>query len=325
MADQKTESEKTMKRTLELGDTLLTAFFRDQDTLMKVISQLPYVEYDPPYLTERAGTACQAISNIRLEDGTVGFSLITGGDLTPEEIQTAVDLLNKYGEEQLFTFASEESPGQPKAKGSPDQPTTVIQELRRQRENTERCLTILTQCRTRDEILEGFGRIATLLRQANDPLADAAEMAFTGCRGLPDEHVLQLRNDFIVQCRAFLSSTATTERETTKARAAKQEYKRASGASLQVRKTNGLAITSLILGIVAIPLGCCYGSGALFGVAAFITGLIGHRQTKESGGAQSGEGMALAGMILGGVSVLVGLEFIGLLVLGLLGQGESGF
>lgn len=100
MADQKTESEKAMKRTLELGDTLLTAFFRDQDTLMKVISQLPYVEYDPPYLTERAGTACQAISNIRFEDGTVGFSLITGGDLTPEEEQTAVDLLNKYGEEQ---------------------------------------------------------------------------------------------------------------------------------------------------------------------------------------------------------------------------------
>lgn len=198
----------------------------------------------------------------------------------------------------------------------------VLQELRMQRENTKRCLIVLTQCRTRDEIIEGFHRIETLLRQANDPVADAAEVAITECRGLPDEHVFQLRNDFIVQLSAFLSSTATTEREITKARGAKQEYKRTSGASLQARKTNGLAITSLILGIVAIPMGCFYGSGALFGVAAFITGLIGHRQAKESGGAQSGEGMALAGMILGGVSVLLGLALIVFLVLGLV---ESGF
>ena len=102
MADQKTESEKAMRRTAELGDTLLIAFFRDQSTLMKVISRLPYVELDPPHVTERAGTACQAISNTRLKDGTMGFSLITGGDLTNEEIETAVDLLHKYGEEQIF-------------------------------------------------------------------------------------------------------------------------------------------------------------------------------------------------------------------------------
>jgi len=72
-------------------------------------------------------------------------------------------------------------------------------------------------------------------------------------------------------------------------------------------KTNALAIASLVLGIVAIPLGCCYGFGALFGIAALIAGLIGHRQAKESGGAQSGEGMALAGTILGGVSILLGI------------------
>ena len=107
MADQKTESEKAMRRTAELGDTLLIAFFRDQSTLMKVISQLPYVELDPPHLTEREGTACQAISNIQLKDGTMGFSLITGGDLTSEEIRTAVDLLDKYGEEQIFAIAGE--------------------------------------------------------------------------------------------------------------------------------------------------------------------------------------------------------------------------
>jgi predicted oxidoreductase (fatty acid repression mutant protein) len=127
MADNKTESEKAMRRTAELGDTVLVAFFRDQDTLMKVISQLPYVELDLPHLTERAGTACQAISNIRLKDGTMGFSLVTGGDLTNEEAQIAVDLLNEYGEEQIFLFGGE---------GSPDQPTAVIQEQRKLLEST---------------------------------------------------------------------------------------------------------------------------------------------------------------------------------------------
>jgi len=115
----------------------------------------------------------------------------------------------------------------------------MIEELRRQRENTERCLTILTLCRTRVEILEGFGQIATLLRQANDPSAAAAEMANIEGKGLPDEDVLQLKLDFIKTYEAFLSSTEETEQKITKARAAQQEYKPASGASHKARKTNG--------------------------------------------------------------------------------------
>ena len=115
MTGKMTESEKAMRRTAELGDTVLVAFFRDQDTLMKVISQLPYIELDLPHLTERAGTACQAISNIRLKDGTMGFSLVTGGDLTVEEAQIAIDLLDEYGEEQMFLLGREERPDQPPA------------------------------------------------------------------------------------------------------------------------------------------------------------------------------------------------------------------
>lgn len=99
-------------------------------------------------------------------------------------------------------------------------------EIRRQRENTEKCLTILTLCRTRVEILEGFGQIATLLRQANDPSAVAAEMAYTEGKGLPDEDVLQLKLDFIKTYEAFLSSTESTEQEITKARATKPAGKR---------------------------------------------------------------------------------------------------
>lgn len=93
-----------------------------------------------------------------------------------------------------------------------------------------------------------------------------------------------------------------------------------AGVPLQVGQTNGLAITSLILGIVSIPMLFCYGSGLLFGIAAFITGLIARGQINKSGGAQSGGGMALAGMITGGVGgVLVGAVIIVIAVLLLLG------
>jgi hypothetical protein len=68
--------------------------------------------------------------------------------------------------------------------------STVKQELQRQRENTERCLTILTRCRTRYEIIEGLRQIETLLKQVNDPLADAAGRASVTCRTMSDKFVL---------------------------------------------------------------------------------------------------------------------------------------
>jgi hypothetical protein len=94
----------------------------------------------------------------------------------------------------------------------------------------------------------------------------------------------------------------------------------ASAVPLQASKTNGLAITSLILGILSIPLLFFYSCGVPVGIAALITGTIARRQIKESGGTQSGEGLALAGMILGGViGVLVGVAVIVIGVLLLLG------
>ncbi len=58
---------------------------------------------------------------------------------------------------------------------------------------------------------------------------------------------------------------------------------------------NGLAITSLILGIVAfIPGCCCAYVGGPIALGAIITGVIGMQK-------QEGKGMAIAGLILGGV------------------------
>ncbi|WP_200959074.1 DUF4190 domain-containing protein [Nocardioides sp. Soil796] len=69
------------------------------------------------------------------------------------------------------------------------------------------------------------------------------------------------------------------------------------------RSTNGLAIASLVLGILWI-----YWLGS---VLALVFGYIARSQIKESGGRQDGEGMALAGIILGWIGVGVLTVVIG--------------
>jgi predicted PurR-regulated permease PerM len=64
--------------------------------------------------------------------------------------------------------------------------------------------------------------------------------------------------------------------------------------------TNGLAIASLVLGIVWV-----FGLGSILAV---IFGFVARKQIRESGGRQSGGGMAIAGIVLGFVGV-VGLIF----------------
>ena len=55
----------------------------------------------------------------------------------------------------------------------------VRQMLTTQRANTERCISILTPCRTKEDILKAFGKAAELLRQTGDPLAQALQQAAT--------------------------------------------------------------------------------------------------------------------------------------------------
>jgi hypothetical protein len=63
--------------------------------------------------------------------------------------------------------------------------------------------------------------------------------------------------------------------------------------------TNGLAIASLVLSIVTL-----YGVGSLLGI---VFGLIARRQTRDTG--QSGAGLALAGVIVGTVTLLLCVWF----------------
>jgi hypothetical protein len=73
------------------------------------------------------------------------------------------------------------------------------------------------------------------------------------------------------------------------------------GAGLGVapprRTTNGMAIASMVLGIAQLFL-CLIGT-----VLALVFGYIARRQIRDSMGAQGGDGMAIAGIILGWVGV----------------------
>ncbi len=88
-----------------------------------------------------------------------------------------------------------------------------------------------------------------------------------------------------------------------------------SYSSSQQPPSSGLAITSMILGIVGIVSDCCcWPLGAALGIAAIITGVIGLNKVKDGSG--GGKGMAMTGLIcgiaaiiLGIVSLIVGLVF----------------
>lgn len=76
--------------------------------------------------------------------------------------------------------------------------------------------------------------------------------------------------------------------------------------------TNGLAIASLSTGIIAFPFSCIpflgYAS-ILIAIAAIVMGIVAMKQTKQTG--QQGRGMAIAGVVLGGV-------YLALFVIGLI-------
>ncbi|MGH9413806.1 MAG: DUF4190 domain-containing protein [Terriglobales bacterium] len=72
-------------------------------------------------------------------------------------------------------------------------------------------------------------------------------------------------------------------------------------------KTNGLAIASLVLGILWF--------GWLGSILAIVFGHIAHSQIRDAQGSQKGHGMATAGLILGyiGIATLIAAIALGML------------
>jgi len=92
-----------------------------------------------------------------------------------------------------------------------------------------------------------------------------------------------------------------------------------------MQKTNTMALVSLISGVVgwfAVPF--------IGSVVAVVTGHMARSQIRQSGGREDGDGLAIAGLVLGYVGlvmaligiVLVVLFFVGVLGLGILGAAR---
>ena len=85
-------------------------------------------------------------------------------------------------------------------------------------------------------------------------------------------------------------------------------------------QNDSMAITSMVLGIVGVPLMCCY-IGWAAGIAAIVVGILSRNKIKASNGALTGDGMALAGIICGGVVVsLTALWVVLVVFLGVAGS-----
>lgn len=71
----------------------------------------------------------------------------------------------------------------------------------------------------------------------------------------------------------------------------------------QVKPTSGMAVASLVLGILGIVLSCIFFIGGPIALLATIFGAVGMKATSE--GEREGRGMAVAGLVMG----IVGLAF----------------
>jgi Domain of unknown function (DUF4190) len=71
-------------------------------------------------------------------------------------------------------------------------------------------------------------------------------------------------------------------------------------------KTNGLAIAAVVMGIA----GVLSAWALLPSILALVFGLVSHSQIKHAAGIQDGRALAIAGTVLGGVGLLVGLIWL---------------
>ena len=73
--------------------------------------------------------------------------------------------------------------------------------------------------------------------------------------------------------------------------------------------TNGMAVTSMVLGIVSLcGLLCCF--GGLLGILGLIFGIIAMNQVKNNSYASGSKGMALAGIICSSIALFLSAAFL---------------
>jgi hypothetical protein len=81
----------------------------------------------------------------------------------------------------------------------------------------------------------------------------------------------------------------------------------------QQPSANGKATAALITGVSSLVLFWCCGLG-IAGVVAIVLGVKARSEIRARGGAQTGDGMALAGIVTGAIAVVLGLLVLALLI-----------
>ncbi|MGB7425882.1 MAG: DUF4190 domain-containing protein [Ornithinimicrobium sp.] len=81
-------------------------------------------------------------------------------------------------------------------------------------------------------------------------------------------------------------------------------------------RTNSLAVLSIVAALLWV--------GWIGSFVAVVAGFIARRQIRENGNVERGDGLALAGLILGGLSFLPLIFFVGLAILGAIGAAAGG-
>jgi hypothetical protein len=76
-----------------------------------------------------------------------------------------------------------------------------------------------------------------------------------------------------------------------------------------------LPVISMILGILSITMICCYGIGLPFGVGALVTGYMGNNNANNNPMKYGGNGLAIAGLVTGGIGTLVAIGWIILFII----------
>jgi hypothetical protein len=84
-------------------------------------------------------------------------------------------------------------------------------------------------------------------------------------------------------------------------------------AYLPPPKTNGLAVAAMVVSIISAVGLCFYGFGGLLGLVGALLGHVSRKQIRERG--EGGDGMALAGVIVGWVALGLGVLIVGGLIL----------
>jgi len=86
---------------------------------------------------------------------------------------------------------------------------------------------------------------------------------------------------------------------------------------MKEKKTSGYAITALIMGIFSLIIGWIPIIGWIFIILGITFGFLGLSATKD--GKNSGKGMAIAGLIMSGIPLVLGVLLIGIGALGYFG------